>query len=649
MNSSPAPSRVKTKHRAGFDESYAFCLFRIPKHGGRVIWQVTNQCNYNCCYCIFSSTFKKPKGELETRHVMRTLDALKTRGFTHLKVTGGEPFVRKDMLEILQYAHGLGFETDISSNASSITQNIAEGLVAAGVTTVHVSLDGHTLELQENVRGNNTFDRTIRGIKLLVANGLYTRIGCLLYKDNDRFIPEMAAFCADLGVNEVIFSYLEAVGRLHGDTSLISRRSMEELISQIVPLQQAYGRLKISYSFTEDAPKSGCGTCPGATKFLSIDYLGRISPCTWVAERQPQFISKKTLKDATLDELLESDEIRSYTAMAGRLNEAGMNRCPMTDVHAVEEAQRIEQFFAASRASAFADSPKFGPHAQLYAFSTENISGYFPQLALQGKNVLTVGGSGDHLINARLLGAGNVTCFDLNEFAPLLFELKRQALLHLSYGDFCRFFLSEDGSAFDHDIYRRLRERLSLATRYFFDRAYETNGGDGARLRRSPIFRTTHEHTDRVLKNNPYLLSPNAFGEAKKLQGDSAPAWITADIRDLQQALSKTDETFDLMLLSNIADYAHHMFANEPYLERFRDAIIAPLLNRLSDRGSIVLSYVYDMDNRHGSDQRSKLNGLAERRRAFGGIPGTRYEETRFPSVIDELTTDGVAVLRKGA
>ena len=38
---------------------YPFCLFRIPENGGRVLWEITNTCNYNCSYCIFSSETKK--------------------------------------------------------------------------------------------------------------------------------------------------------------------------------------------------------------------------------------------------------------------------------------------------------------------------------------------------------------------------------------------------------------------------------------------------------------------------------------------------------------------------------------------------------------------------------------------------------------
>ena len=95
---------------------YPFCLFRIPENGGRVLWEITNTCNYHCSYCMFSSEAKKYEGELTTDEIKRTIKDLKENNFKYIKFTGGEPFTRKDMTEILKYASELGFDMDISTN-----------------------------------------------------------------------------------------------------------------------------------------------------------------------------------------------------------------------------------------------------------------------------------------------------------------------------------------------------------------------------------------------------------------------------------------------------------------------------------------------------------------------------------------------------
>ena len=161
---------------------YPFCLFRIPENGGRVLWEITNTCNYNCSYCIFSSETKKYENELTTNEVKQVIKDLKENNFTYIKFTGGEPFTRKDMIEILEYASNLEFDMDISTNASLITKEIAIALKKIKFPMVHVSLDGYSRELHEYVRGKNTFEPTLRGIKYLTENNIYTRIGTVIYK-----------------------------------------------------------------------------------------------------------------------------------------------------------------------------------------------------------------------------------------------------------------------------------------------------------------------------------------------------------------------------------------------------------------------------------------------------------------------------------
>ena len=70
-----------------FDPQTSLCLFRIPKKTGRVIWEVTNTCNYGCRYCIFSSTSRLHKDELDTQKVFEVIDQLQDNGFTQVKIS----------------------------------------------------------------------------------------------------------------------------------------------------------------------------------------------------------------------------------------------------------------------------------------------------------------------------------------------------------------------------------------------------------------------------------------------------------------------------------------------------------------------------------------------------------------------------------
>ena len=292
---------------------YPFCLFRIPENGGRVLWEITNTCNYHCIYCIFNSEAKKYEDELTTDEVKRTIKELKNNNFTYIKFTGGEPFTRKDMIEILRYASRLGFDMDISTNASLITEDIAKELKNINFQMVHVSLDGNDKYTHEYVRGENTFERTLRGIRYLTNNYVYTRIGTVIYKENEDKLEEIVKLAIELKANEIIFSFMEAVGRLDGDETIISKRTIHSVKEELENLATKYKKqIKVKYSFTENKITEAEGYCPAVNKFLYINNLGQVSPCTWVVSQNPEYKSKLTLKNNPLTEIIKSEPIQKF-------------------------------------------------------------------------------------------------------------------------------------------------------------------------------------------------------------------------------------------------------------------------------------------------------------------------------------------------
>lgn len=307
---------------------YPFCLFRIPENGGRVLWEITNTCNYHCSYCIFSSETIKYENELTTDEVKRTIKELKNNNFTYIKFTGGEPFTRKDMTEILKYATELGFDMDISTNASLITEKIAKELKDINFPMVHVSLDGADKNSHEFVRGKDTFERTLRGIKYLTQNDIYTRIGTVIYKQNEDRLEDIVKLAIELKANEIIFSFMEAVGRLEGDDTIISKKTIDAVRNEIDKLALKYEKqIQVKYSFTENKVCKSEKCCPAVKKFLYINNLGQVSPCTWVVANNSEYQSKLTLKNNTFREIINSEPIQNYLKY---IEENQIKGCPVS-------------------------------------------------------------------------------------------------------------------------------------------------------------------------------------------------------------------------------------------------------------------------------------------------------------------------------
>lgn len=288
------------------------CMFRIPKDGGRVLWEITNRCNYACKYCIFSSGVGEKSQELTLEECKRVIDDLWKHHFRYLKITGGEPFVREDLLDLLSYATRLGMKVDVSTNASLITKEKARKLKDFNLEMIHVSLDGDLKEIHEQVRGKNTYDRTINGIKNLKYSNQYIRIGTVLYKGNQDRILSMIEKAIELSVSEIIFSIMEPVGRMNGDQSYVITRSLKELEKEIEYYQEKYSEvLKINYNWSSKIDEH-IHICPAGKKFLYINDKGNIAPCSWLVTRSSSYLTERTLKEKNLDELFEDKNWKKF-------------------------------------------------------------------------------------------------------------------------------------------------------------------------------------------------------------------------------------------------------------------------------------------------------------------------------------------------
>ncbi len=283
------------------------CKFTLPKDDGKVIWEITHNCNYGCSYCIFSCNKKRIDGELTTEECFHVIDELVNNGFKHLKITGGEPFIRKDIVEILEYA-SKNLIVDISTNASLLTEKIIEKLNNINLKMIHVSLDG-SKEEHESVRGKFTYERTIKGLELLKKSKNNIRIGSVIHANNENNLESLINDSIRLNANEIIFSIMEPVAGQ--SKKFIKTISNDNLIKTIDKLKVKYqDNIIINYNFGKQP--NFVKKCPAGDKFLYINNMGYVSPCPWVYENNKNCISQKSLRDNRLKDVLKSKNIKVF-------------------------------------------------------------------------------------------------------------------------------------------------------------------------------------------------------------------------------------------------------------------------------------------------------------------------------------------------
>ncbi|HEX5496466.1 MAG TPA: radical SAM protein [Mycobacteriales bacterium] len=176
-------------------------LFGTPYFPSR-LWIYTNfHCNLACDYCAVASTPAAAPRRLSAATVRGIVDDAVDAGFTELYLTGGEPFLHADIIDLLDHASAR-LPTVVLTNAMLLRGRRASGLdrLADRGLIVQTSLDGATRATHDRHRGAGSFDRVIDGIRYLVDLGLPLRVALTETPDNSHEIGAVAELLATLGV-----------------------------------------------------------------------------------------------------------------------------------------------------------------------------------------------------------------------------------------------------------------------------------------------------------------------------------------------------------------------------------------------------------------------------------------------------------------
>jgi mycofactocin biosynthetic radical S-adenosylmethionine protein MftC len=154
----PVVGRLADHFEAGLDAP--ICL----------TWELTYACNLACVHCLSSSGRRDPR-ELSTAECMRVIDELQRMQVFYVNIGGGEPTVRRDFWELVDYATAHDVGVKFSTNGSRITPQVAARLAASDYVDVQVSLDGATAEVNDRVRGRGSYAMAVRAMERLRAAG----------------------------------------------------------------------------------------------------------------------------------------------------------------------------------------------------------------------------------------------------------------------------------------------------------------------------------------------------------------------------------------------------------------------------------------------------------------------------------------------
>jgi mycofactocin radical SAM maturase len=154
-------------------------------------WELTYACNLACVHCLSSSGRRDPD-ELTTEECKAVIDEFERMQIFYVNIGGGEPTVRADFWELVEYATAHHVGVKFSTNGSRITAAVAERLAASDYIDVQISLDGATADVNDAVRGPGSFAAAVTAMERLAAAGFAGfKLSVVVTRHN---VPQLDAF-----------------------------------------------------------------------------------------------------------------------------------------------------------------------------------------------------------------------------------------------------------------------------------------------------------------------------------------------------------------------------------------------------------------------------------------------------------------------
>jgi MoaA/NifB/PqqE/SkfB family radical SAM enzyme len=248
---------------------------------------LTNRCNLRCIMCKIPNY--KAEYELTTTDCRGILDQLKELGTSGVSFTGGEPLLREDVFELIQYSKLCGMDTMLVTNGLLLDRYFKE-LIKIEPTILNISLDSSKPQIHDNIRGlKGAFEKTTANIQNLVRkmkeSGSKTDvvISTVFNKDNINTLDQLLNYCYDLGISRVILCPVHNFDRERTESTLekiecnynISEFLVNHKLRHIIDNSDYY----LSHLDSVIAGKPPPIGCPSGYTTIFFDWEYNVYPC----------------------------------------------------------------------------------------------------------------------------------------------------------------------------------------------------------------------------------------------------------------------------------------------------------------------------------------------------------------------------------
>lgn len=256
-----------------------------------VAWELTRNCNLNCVHCRAAASKGPYDGELTLQQCKQVIDQISAFSSPTIILTGGEPLLRPDIFDLIEYGTRKGLRLVMAINGTLLTEEKARKLREGGIRRISLSLDGKDAGSHDSFRGiTGSFDSVLRAADILKRMDLPFQINTTVTRLNVDDLGEIYDIAKAISAVAWHIFLLVPVGRgreLKGKE--LTTKAYENVLNRLYGIEKM-GELEIKVTCAPhyyrivkergDTPKSA--GCLAGKSFMFISHKGKAQPCGYL-------------------------------------------------------------------------------------------------------------------------------------------------------------------------------------------------------------------------------------------------------------------------------------------------------------------------------------------------------------------------------
>lgn len=276
--------------------------------------ELTYSCPLQCPYCANPIDYAKYGSELSTEDWKRVLSQARKMGAVQLGLSGGEPLIRPDLVELVKHARELGYYSNLITSGYGLTEEKIIELKAAGLDHIQVSIQASSQELNDHIAGTTSFEHKKQVAHLVKKHGYPMVLCVVIHRENIHQMADILNMAEALGADYLELANTQYYGWAHANRDLLL--PTKEQFAKAEKIAQDFkgtvaGKMKIYYvvpDYYEDRPKA-CMNGWGTT-FLTIAPDGVALPCH--SARELPGLDCPNVKDYSIEEIWNASKAFNF-------------------------------------------------------------------------------------------------------------------------------------------------------------------------------------------------------------------------------------------------------------------------------------------------------------------------------------------------